>query len=256
VRRLGQRTATELGEPRRNEGQVLPPLRLRDDRQDVVPQGQERSAQLKPAERAGEEPQVQVRRTVAPTVHVNPRDPVERPYGSLQPDRHHAQLRGQQVRQVTEVEVRPAFQDQDHREARGPVHRTDPPPLTHPDVRLVGGIARDAIRGILAAARRLDGDGFGELLDPHLPLEREGRPPGEVGQSRSIFGHAADPSAADAGLSCLNSAFLRGNFSARWLAPHVRREIGGPDRTRNAVVIHRSYPQARQFHVKHDVERL
>ena len=114
--RLGQRPAAELGQPGGDERQVLPPLRLGDRRQDRVPQRQERAAQLEPAVRPGEEPHVQVRRAVAPPVHVHPGHAVERPDGPLQPYRHHAEFGGEQVGQVTQVEVGPGLQDQHHRQ--------------------------------------------------------------------------------------------------------------------------------------------
>ena len=140
----------------------------------------ERAAQLQPPVRPGQEPQVQVRGTVAPTIHVDPGHAVERPDGPLQAHGHHAQLGGEQIRQVAQIQVGPGLQDQDHRQTGGPVHGTDPPPLTDPDVRLVGRIAGGALPVRLAAAGRFERYGLVELLDAEIALEGKGRPLGEV----------------------------------------------------------------------------
>src|SRR5439155_16083319 len=86
ARRLGECPAAELGEPGRDEREVLPPPFLGDRRQDVVPQRQERTAELELSVWPGEEPQMQMGRAVAVPVHVNPGDAVERPDRALQPD--------------------------------------------------------------------------------------------------------------------------------------------------------------------------
>ena len=100
--------------------------------------------------------------------------------------------------------MRPAFEDQDHGQSGGTVHGSDPPSLTHPDVRLIRRLARDAVVGILAAPRRFDVDRWGQFFDPQVPLEGEGRPSSEVGQGSGVLGHAADPNPGRAALSRVN----------------------------------------------------
>ena len=90
MRRLGDRPAAELGEPGGDECQIFPPLLLGDRRENVVPEREERAAQLQPSVGPREEPHVQVRRAVAPTIHVNPCDAVQGPDRSLEPNRHDA----------------------------------------------------------------------------------------------------------------------------------------------------------------------
>ena len=105
VRRLGQRPAAELGEPGGDERQVFPPPVLGDGREDVVPQREERALQLQPSVGPGQEPQVQMGRAVAPPVHVNPGDAVERADRPLEPHRHHTEFGREHVGQVAEVQV-------------------------------------------------------------------------------------------------------------------------------------------------------
>ena len=207
-------------------------------------------------EGAGEEPEMQVRRAVAPPIHVDPGNAVERSDGALKPDRHDAQLRGQQIRQVPEVQMGPTLQDQDDRKAGRAVHGTDAPPIIDPDVRVVGRIAGDAIGGIFAASLRFDLDRRSESLDPHVALEGERRPASEVRQGHGVLGHVADPSAGHRPLSRVNfSRCCRRpvNLSDK---PRRRPKITACGQRGTQKVIHRSYPQARLFHVKHDVERV
>ena len=160
VRRLGERFASEVGEPRGDVGQVLPPLRLRDAGEYVVPQREEGAPKLEPAGGTREEPDVQMRRPVAPPIHVNPRHAVERADRPLQPNGEHPEFRREEVRQVAHVEVRPRLQDQHHRQTRRTVERAHPPPLADPDVRRVrrpagAALGRGPRRGG-AAPRRPD----------------------------------------------------------------------------------------------------
>jgi hypothetical protein len=105
VGRFGDGATAEAGEPLRDERQVFAPLLLGDDRQDVVPERQERAAELQPSVGPRQEPHVQVRRAVAPAVDVDAGDAVEGPDRSLEPYRHHAEFRGQEVRQVADIQV-------------------------------------------------------------------------------------------------------------------------------------------------------
>jgi hypothetical protein len=152
--------------------------------------------------------------------------------------------------------MRPAFQDEHHRQAGGPVHRADAPPLTDPDVRVIGSVAGDAVGRVLSAPRRLDGDRGFQLLDAQVALERERRPSSEVGQRGGVLGHDADLSAGHRPLSrvslpkpALPAARTHNSARVRPTSPCVSS-------TSEPKVIHRSYPQALRFHVKHDVERL
>jgi hypothetical protein len=253
---FGDGAAAEAGEPLGDEREVLEPLLLGDDRQDVVPERQERAAELQPPVGARQEPHVQVRRTVAPTVHVNPRDAVEGPDRSLEPHCHDAELRGQQVRQVADVEVRTALEDQDDRQARGTVHAADAPSLTDPDVRVVGGVAGDTIGGVLTAARGLHRDRLGKVLHAHVTLEREGRPACEVGERRGVLGH--DVTLAQATGHCPGSISREPADAPSPVQPMPRTSTPVTFGSSNATprVIHKSYPQAAPFHVKHDVERV
>src|SRR3954451_4024935 len=142
---------------------------------------------------------------VAPAVHVYAGNAVERSDGALQADRHDAELRGEEVRKIPEVEVRSALEDQDHRQAGGTVHRPDSPSLIAPDVRVVGGATGDAVGGVSTAAGWLDVDRSGQRLDPHIALEREGRPAREVGQGHGVVGH--DVTLAQARRYCPESIF-------------------------------------------------
>jgi len=77
------------------------------------------------------------------------------------------------TRQIAEIQVRAALEDEHHRQAGWTVHRPNPPPFRHPDVRLVRRTAGDAVAGILTAARRFLGHRLGQLLDPQLAFEGE-----------------------------------------------------------------------------------
>src|SRR5581483_6017373 len=98
----------------------------------------------------GEEPQMQMRGTVAVPVDVYPGHPVERADRALQPDGHHAELGGEQVRQVAEIEVGAGLEDQRDRQAGRLVHRAYPPAVADPDVRVVLRGARHTSVAVLA----------------------------------------------------------------------------------------------------------
>ncbi len=61
---------------------------------------------------------MQMRGAVAPPVHVNPGDAVERADRPLEPDGHDAELGREHVGQVAEIEVGPGLEDQDGRQTR------------------------------------------------------------------------------------------------------------------------------------------
>ena len=152
--------------------------------------------------------------------------------------------------------MRAALENQHHWQAGRPVHRANPPSLAEPDVRVVRRVAGDALGRILAAARRFNRDGWSEVFDAQIALERERGPAGEVWQGGCVVGHDADLSAGQGPLSRLN--FADDGQSAEGLADHLRRSksITICGRHNTAEVIHKSYPQAASFHVKDDVERL
>jgi len=121
---------------------------------------------------------------------MDPRNPVERTDGALQPYRHHAQLGGEHVRQVAQVEVRTGLQDENHRQTAGPIHRPHPPSLVHVDVRIIRGSARRALGGILALAGRLHGGRFFQCLDFQVALKRERWPCSKIRELATGFRHA------------------------------------------------------------------
>ncbi|BCJ65480.1 hypothetical protein Prubr_25010 [Polymorphospora rubra] len=124
---------------------------------------------------------------------MNPSHTVERANRPLQAHRHHAEFSGKQVGQIAQIQVRPGFEDEHHRQPGRAVHGPHPPPFTHPDVGIVGGVAGGAFPGALALSFRLDVDRIVEGLDAEFAFEREGGPLGEVWNWSGGVGHDADP---------------------------------------------------------------
>lgn len=105
ARGLNVGRAAELLQPRCDERLAFLPLRLGDRGQDVVPHREERAAQLNLPPRPSHEPEVEMRGTIPPTVHMNTSDAVEGPDGSFKPHGHHTQLGGKEIWEVSEIEV-------------------------------------------------------------------------------------------------------------------------------------------------------
>ncbi len=192
-RRFGELASTKIRQPRGDEGEIPPPGRLGDRWQNRVPQGQEGSPELELTVRPGEEPQVQVCGAIAPAVHMHSGHAVEGPDSALQPDRQHAEFGREQVRQVTQIQVRAGLKDQHHRKPGRSIHRTYPPPLAGPDVRLIGSAAGGAFPIAFAATGRLGGDRIIKLFDVEIALKGEGGPLGEVRHGGRGVGHEGDP---------------------------------------------------------------
>jgi len=99
----------------------------------------------------------------------------------------------EQVRQVTQIQVRAGLKDQHHRKPGRSIHRTYPPPLAGPDVRLIGSAAGGAFPIAFAATGRLGGDRIIKLFDVEIALKGEGGPLGEVRHGGRGVGHEGDP---------------------------------------------------------------
>src|SRR5262249_33457467 len=105
ARRLDQCPAAEPLEPRSDVGQVLPPRRLRHWVEDLIPHREEWTTKLQPPGAPPEEPEMQVRRSVAPTIPMHLCDLIERANCAFEPDRHDTEFSGEKIRKVAEVEM-------------------------------------------------------------------------------------------------------------------------------------------------------
>ena len=154
--------------------------------QDVLPHGQERSGHVHPAERARDEPQVEVRASLAPAVDVHAADVAQREDGALDAPGHGSQGRGLLGRHVgVGVEVRPRRQP--HRaDQPGLPGVVEGPALVGPDRRRPGPAAEQGKHGSppasprrggsgivrAAAARRVSGSAYGRFMSPRSTARR------------------------------------------------------------------------------------
>ena len=138
----------------RDDLEVRAPDVLRERRQHVVPDRREGADQLRDARGACHEPDVQVLAAVAPAAHVHVADVADRVDGTLHADQQRAELAGEIVGKIEEVDVLPRMQEHDAREARRAVERVDDPVVVVPERALDASLAAPATDAAGAVTRR------------------------------------------------------------------------------------------------------
>ena len=118
-------------------------------REDLCPHGQTETEHLRISERSRVEPQVEMRRTVSPSAHVNPADLANGLDGTIDSHDELSQFCGVSLVQAVEVNVFARFEEQLNWNRRASFWRKDAPPVIDPDatfIRLKARLARSAAR--------------------------------------------------------------------------------------------------------------